>query len=299
MRRAFASLFLLFCLSAHAQELPLKGVELEWDPVENAFGYEVRLTPKAGGTPLTYRVLENKFAQDVPVGVYILRIRSRHKEVADFWSPWSDPITLDVLVKELLTLAPADEAVLESKGGAREEVTFMWTKIDKARDYVLKIWTEETKDKPLTFFTRKNSQRLKLLPGRVYYWQVVFDSATQVTYAQEVRTSMFMLQGPKLIQPSINEIPPLTEIKELSWVKVPKAKAYKAKLSYHYLDEAKFEKVDEAELTEPKWTFKEKLKPGVYKVEVIATAPRHANSDPGILEFTVKPTEAELTQALR
>lgn len=298
MPRAFVSFFLLLALSAGAQELPLKTIELEWDAVENAFGYEIRLTPKGGGSPLTYKVLENKFTQDVPVGIYILRIRSRHKEVEDHWSAWSDPLTLEVLVKELLMLEPAHEAVLTSKSEAREEVTFTWTKIDKARDYVLKIWTEETKEKPLTFVTRKNSQRLKLIPGRVYYWQVVFESATQVTYAQETRTYMFMLQGQKLIQPSIHPLPPATEIKEFTWVKTPKAKSYQAKLSYHFLDEDKFEKMKEADLTEARWAT-ERLKPGVYRLEVIAKAPRHASSDAGFLEFTVKPTEAEINQALR
>jgi hypothetical protein len=298
MPRAFASLLLLIALSVGAQELPLKTIELEWDAVENAFGYEIRLTPKGGGPPLTYKVLENKFTQDVPVGVYILRIRSRHKDLEDHWSPWSDPLPLEVLVKELLMLEPAHEAVLTSKSEAREEVSFTWTKIDKARDYVLKIWTEETKDKPLTFVTRKNSQRLKLISGRVYYWQVVFESATQVTYAQETRTHMFMLQGQKLIQPSILPLPRAVEIKELTWVKTPKAKSYQAKLSYHFIDEDKFEKIKEVDLSEARWVT-EKLKPGVYRLEVIAKAPRHANSDAGILEFTVKPTEAEINQALR
>ena len=298
MPRAFASFLLFIALSVGAQELPLKTIELEWDSVENAFGYEIRLTPKSGGTPLTYKVLENKFTQDVPVGIYVLRIRSRHKEVEDHWSPWSDPLNLEVLVKELMLLEPEHEAVLTSKSKAREEVTFTWTKIDKARDYVLKIWTEGTKEKPLTFVTRKNSQRLKLVPGRVYYWQVVFESATQVTYAQETRTHMFILQGQKLIQPSIHPPSPGTEIKEFSWVKTPQAKSYQAKLSYRFLDENKFETIKDADLTEPRWST-EKLKPGVYRLEVIAKAPRHANSAVGYMEFTVKPTEAEINQALR
>ncbi len=98
---------------------------------------------------------------------------------------------LEVLVKELLPLEPVHEAVLESNGQARQEVTFTWTKIDKARDYVLKIWTEETKEKPMTFVTRKNVQKLKLLPGRTYFWQVTFESATQVTYARKCGRSCF------------------------------------------------------------------------------------------------------------
>lgn len=297
-RLAFVSFLFALVLSAQAQELPLKTIELEWEPVENAFGYELRLTPKNGGTPLTFKVLENKFVQDVPIGNYIFRIRSRHKDAEDHWSAWSDPILIEVLTKELLPLEPAHEAVLSAQTEARETVTFAWNQIDKARDYVLKIWTEETKDKPMTFVTRKNTHRLKLLPGRVYFWQVTFESSTGVAYTQEVRTQMFSLQGPKLLQPSIVPVENVADVRELKWIKSPKAKTYKARLQFRYLDETEWKTILEGELAETKWSF-EKLKAGQYRAEVIAKAPRHAESVPGTYEFTVKPTEAEILQALQ
>lgn len=297
MRRAFSSLLLLFCLSVFAQELPLKTIELEWDPVDNAFGYEVRLTPEGGGKPLLFKTLEPKLVQEVPVGVYALRVRSRHKEVDDVWSPWSEALRLEVLIKELLPEKPLENEILIAKSDAREEVEFRWTKIDKAKNYVLRIWDEENKDKPITFVATKNSQRLKLLPGRIYFWTVSFESATQVTYAQKENISTFTLQGQKLVKPSISEVQP-GEVKEFSWIASPKAKAYKTKLLFRYIDETKWRMVRE-DVVEGTTLEVEKLGAGVYKLEVIATAPRYTNSEISVFEHTVKPTEAELNLAIQ
>lgn len=271
-------------------------MELEWEPVENVFGYEVQLSPKGGGEALVFRTIENKLMQEVPVGIYTLRIRSRDKEIENRWSPWSDSVDLEVLVKELLPLKPENEAILTAQGDGREDVKFSWTPVEKTKGYTLRIWTEETKNKPLTFSTRNHAQHLKLLPGRVYFWQVTFESSTAVSYAQETRTSMFLLQGRKLVQPVIKPVPSMVEVKELSWIKSPRAKTYKIKLSYRHLDEEKFSLQKEDEVSIDKWSV-ERLKPGVYKLEVVARAPRYADSDAGVREFTVKPTETELTQA--
>lgn len=297
MRRAFSSLIFLFCWNVFAQELPLKTIELEWDPVDNAFGYEVRLTPEGGGKPLLFKTLEPKLTQEVPVGVYALRVRSRHKEVDDVWSPWSEALRLEVLIKELLPEKPLENEILIAKSDLREEVEFRWTKIEKAKNYVLRIWDEETKEKPITFVATKNSQRLKLLPGRVYFWTVSFESATQVTYAQKENVSTFTLQGQKLVKPSITEVQP-GEVKEFSWIASPKAKAYKTRLLFHYLDESKWRVVKEDVVAGTNWPV-DKLSAGVYKLEVIATAPRYTNSETSVFEHTVKPTEAELNAAIQ
>lgn len=286
------------CTLAFAQEAPWKTIELEWEEVPNAHSYEVRLTPKAGGVPVTFQVSENKLTQDVPTGIYLLRVRSRHKESDEVWSAWSDPIELEVLTKELIPESPKNGEVLTAQGDAREEVTFTWNKIEKARDYVLQIWTSETRDKPLTFVTRKNSQRLKLLPGRVYYWNVTFGAAGGVNYSQSVHTSTFLLQGQKLAMPSISRLPASTNVKELSWIGSPKAKSYKAKLHFKFLDHKDWKAVKEIEGASLKWSL-DALKPGNYKLEVTALAPRYSASEKAVYEFTVKPTEAELMQFIK
>ncbi len=309
MRLLLSLISLFACLAAVAHdfgapaaalldEAPmLKTIELEWEPVENADGYEVRLTPE-GGKPIFFRTFESKLSEDVPVGVYSLRIRSRSKEASDLWSPWSDALRLEVLKKELLLLEPQHESLIAAISGARQEVEFKWTPVEKARRYVLKIWTEETKDKPLVFVTTKSSQRLKLLPSQIYFWQVTFESATATSYVQVVRTFMFTMQGPKLVKPSIVAFKPREEQTALSWISSKKAKSHTARLFFHYLDENEWTEIKEWKSEEgTTWEFG-KLKPGAYKLEVVAHAPRHADSDKGVYEFVVKPKREELEKRM-
>jgi hypothetical protein len=274
----------------------LKTIELEWEPIENADGYEVRLTPE-GGKPIFFRTFESKLSEEIPVGVYNLRIRSRSKEAEDLWSPWSDGLRLEVLKKELVLEAPLNESTIVAKSGAREEIEFKWTEIPKVRDYVLKIWTEETKEKPLVFVTRRNSQRLKLLPSQVYFWQVTFESATATQYVQVVKTNMFTLQGPKLVKPSITPFKPGEERTGLSWISSKRAQSYSAQLFFRYLDQNEWQEYKSEDPTETRWDFG-KLKPGAYKLEVVAHAPRHADSDKGSYEFLIKPKQNEIEQSL-
>jgi len=309
INKILAIFALLFFLPAHADSeetpvgppmaevTPMKTIELEWEAIDNAFGYEILLTPEGGGAALTFKTEEPKFSREIPVGVYRLKIRARHKEFADHWSPWSDPMTVEVLSKELSLIYPAENAVLKAPTDERLEVRFEWTPVDNAKDYTIKIWTEETKDDPITFVTRKNSQRLKLIPSRVYFWQVTFESANNVSYVQQAKTSTFILEGPKLVEPSIKPFA-ANEVKtKLSWTASEKTKAYKATLNFRFIDDPEWKTKKQKTLSEPVWEFG-RLKPGVYKLEVVATAPRHASSDPGTYEFSVKPTLGEVRRAL-
>ncbi len=257
----------------------MKTIELEWEALDNAFGYEVRLTPETG-KPIFFRTMESRLSEEVPVGVYSLRIRSRHRE-HDLWSDWSDPIRFEVLKKELELLEPKHEEVLTAQTNAREEVQFKWTEVAKAKRYTLSIWTEETKEKPLIFVTGKNSQRLKLLPGQIYFWQVTFESATNVNYVQVIKTFSFTVQGPKLVKPSILPFKPGEPQVKLTWLSSKRAKSHKAKLSFRYLDEAGGKEIKVTETEAREWAFGE-LPAGAYKLEVQAFADRSAPSDPGV-----------------
>ena len=302
MKNLVSALLLFFYFSSFGQSeepgaLELKTIELEWEAVENADGYEVRLTPETG-KQIFFKTADSKLSEQVPVGVYSLRIRSKHKESSDLWSPWSDAIRLEVLKKELQLLEPQNEVVLTANSNKREEVAFKWSEVAKAKTYTLQIWDEQTKEKPLTFITKKNSQRLKLLPGRVYFWQVTFESSTAVNYVQVIKTNMFTIQGARLVKPSIHAFKTGAEQKVLSWISSKQAKSHSVKLFFRYLDEEKWTQVNTAEVPTVMWEFG-KLKPGMYKLEVIAHAPKHTSSEPGSYEFLVKPKRAELESELQ
>ena len=297
--RRILSFILLIGFAAYAQTDPSlmwKTVELEWEAVPGATGYEVKLTPATGGPPSVYQTHDNHLAQEMPVGNYKLQVRSKGQD-SDEFSPWSEPIALEVAIKEIEPLSPPDQAVIPIESDQKQKIEFKWTPVDKIKIYTLKVWSEDRKDKPWVFTGAQTSKQLEVPPGQVYYWQVSFESATDTSYQQEPKTFSFTLQGTKLLKPEIN---PITANHPLSvnWKPSPDAKTYVATLSYRHLDEAEWTVIHGEELSTTELPTHD-LKPGSYKIEVVAKAPRRMKSDMGEAEFTVKPTETELQMALK
>lgn len=276
----------------HAQQVSMKTVEIEWESVPGAESYEIKLTPTTGEAPSFFTSLEPHLLQLLPVGVYELRIRSRGKE-QDEYSPWSEPVPLEVLIKEVQPLSPENHAVIEAKNKLTDVVEFSWTPVEKVKDYRITIWTNEIKDKPFSFTTRDTKKKLTVKTGREYFWEVSFESSNDISYAQRPPVFGFTLMGPKLISPFGLKITTKQEERICEWVSSEGASEYKAKLYFRYLDEKEFRQIQETLTKEHVWNLGH-LKAGAYKIEVSAQAPKHLPSTPATLEFTVKPTEAEL-----
>lgn len=278
---------------AHAEEVSKKTIELEWEEVPQAGGYEVKLTPAQGtGKPYLFQTVENHISQQVPVGNYHLQIRAKAKD-SDDYSEWSESSEIEVVIKEVVPLFPSDQAVIDAKGAGKQEIAFKWSPVDKVKEYTLKVWSEDRKEFPWVFTGQNTHKTLEVPPGRVYYWQVLFASANSIDYAQEPKTFSFALQGPQLLKPEINKY---VTGKNLTWTGGEGTKAYKIKLFYRHLDETNWtplrsEKIEANSL-------QAKLKAGNYKIEVIATAPRRADSIPATYEFLVKPSFEDVQAAL-
>jgi hypothetical protein len=300
---------LLFAFSLHAQPVPepevllpdqakpetLKTIEVDWDEVENTTGYEVKLTPATGEKPLFFSTKENHLTRKVPLGTYTLQIRARETDEA---SPWSAPTTLEVAIKEIQPLNPEDGSTINAEGKDKQVVEFKWSPVDKIKIYTLKVWSESRRENPWVFTGKTTAKKIEVPPGEVYHWQVSFESADDVSYAQEPRIFSFVLQGTKLLRPEIDAKISKTNPKSLSWTAPADAKEYDAKLFYRYLDETEWKLVREETLTTNSWAM-QKLRPGAYKVEVVAHAPRRLSSEKAELEFVIKPTASDLELALR
>lgn len=273
----------------------LKTIELEWEEVPNAESYILKLTPVgAPGAPIYFTAKEAKLVEKVPLGNYELRIRSRSKE-EDVLSKWSDPIQLEVAIRETKPISPADKEVIEAKGKLTDSVEFSWTPVEKVKLYTITIWTNEIRDKPLTFTTKNTKKTLNVKTGRDYFWQVNFESATDISYAQMPPIFTFTLIGPKLITPGDIKVTRTGDTHTITWNKSEDAREYRTKLYFRFIDEKEFKPLKEVKLKEPQWNAG-RLPAGVYKVEIIARAPQRVDSDAATLEFNVKPTEAQLLQ---
>ena len=125
----------------------LKTIEIEWEAIEKAGGYEVRLQPLPQGKPLKFFTTDSRLVQDVPVGEYRMQVRSRAKD-EDYFSPWSDSVPIEVVAKEITPLKPADQEVIPAPNAMKYTVEFEWKPVARVK--------EDRKS------TRLNSSHLKL-----------------------------------------------------------------------------------------------------------------------------------------
>lgn len=274
---------------------PMKSVELEWEEVPGAVSYILRLQPSIGGEPLYLTSEQAHLKEQIPLGVYKLQIRSRGKQ-DDVLSPWSEAIQLEVVTKELLPLSPKNEETVEAQSLKEQTVDFTWTPVDQVKVYNLKIWSDDQNFKPVIFKTRTTKKSLGVRPGHRYFWQVSFESANSTSYAQTPATFSFQLIGERLLSPTDLQLTRKDADQILNWRPATEAQLYKAKLLFHYLDESHFAPLKpdlSATLKTTEWNTG-KLKPGVYRLELTASARNRTDSEPVLFDFVVKPLETDL-----
>ncbi len=297
--------FLLFSLNVLADNkppltLPAKvetaTVELEWESVPEASSYDVELAPLDKGPAISFSTKESKFSKQVPVGTYILRMRSQDKVNGEYGA-WSKPVTVEAIHKLVNLLKPEDKSEMKSPKEKRMDVLFEWSGLPNGREYILRLWADDAKD-AVEFHTGKNSKQLNLLTAKVYRWQVIFKTGTPVDYQSEPTVFTFTLTGPQLLKPIVDPKISLPYVKELSWTTSPGADHYDVKLLHHALDEVDWQPCKKSDQKLTKYTF-ETLPPGMYRVEVTALGLNRLSSEVGFYEFLVKPTEQDLLKALK
>lgn len=306
--------FLFSVVIAHAQpaqqqankpQTPVEAtLDLEWEVVEDATSYEVKLTPANGGEPLTYLSSDTKLTKKLPAGLYKLQIRSKDKS-SGYFGPWSEETEIEVAAKTVQLISPADGSEIAEPKEKRAQVEFQWTPIEGAKEYTLRIWFDDEKN--AREFKSKTARKVLSLPSaRSYAWQVTFLTHKSVGYMAAPQIANFKVLGKQLLKPIID--PKLVKIADpkapeqsqlAKWKNSPGAQHYKVKLLKRALDEEDWQAVTEIPKQNTNELKIEKLKPGAYKIELIAQASNYVSSEPGVLEFVVKPTEAELAEAMK
>ncbi len=282
------------------EELPpaQATLELEWEIVEDAIAYEVKLTPKKDGArPITLSAPENKINARVPVGEYKLQIRSQDKQ-SKYWGRWSQPSEIEVATKRVQLVAPENESIIKPKDAKRAEVQFEWNSIPNAKKYTMRLWTDDGGD-PVEFKTKEITKSLQLLPGRVYYWHVTFETERSIRYQADPLTYSFTLLGHPLDKPIIDPEMSTDENVQLSWSEPAGVESFRIKFSRHALDETVWQPLKEIDSTD-KTNMKFQIpQAGVFRIEVIASAKNRMDSPLAFREFLIKPSERKLMAALQ
>jgi hypothetical protein len=271
-------------------------LDLEWEQVEEAAGYEVKLVPQGGGSALVFTARENRMSERVPVGIYQLRVRSKDK-LSGYFGKWSPATEIAVESKIVELIEPRDNEVIKATSASRVQVTFSWSAVSNASSYMLRIWSDN-EEKVQEFVTNTNSKQLKLVPSHRYRWKVTFLNRDNVGYLASPTTRSFTLLGSQLLIPIIdrNLIP--SNVTRLNWSQSPGAQRYEVRLLWRFLDETQFQVQKVSNTLDVNFLEFDRLTPGAYRIEVIAHAVNRVSSEIGFYEFVVKPTETELSSAM-
>ena len=114
-------------------------IDLEWEAVAEASGYEDELVPKKAGVAIRFVSEANSIVKRVPIGAYSLRIRSK-EATSGIFGAWSEPTDLDVQPKPVALVEPLDEAELHLEKVGEVPIEFKWTASLAGANYTLKVW---------------------------------------------------------------------------------------------------------------------------------------------------------------
>lgn len=166
-------------------------VDIQWQPIEGAIGYDVEIAPDAkfSRNLVKRRVSSPRFYwPDAKPGRYYMRASS--VDTRNRPGPFSQTSELFISYQPPKLLSPADATKLTLKPGVRN-VTFRWQTSERARRYAVEISMTGDFSKPLIrrqLENREGRLALNLDPGS-YFWRVqaIYHGSTQFVASEPFR----------------------------------------------------------------------------------------------------------------
>lgn len=272
------------------KELEKTEIEVSWENLPNAKGYELEFQPVEGsGEVLNFSTVESTFKVSLVPGSYRFRIRSIDS-MGDK-GEWSEPLILVAQSQEVTLVSPVNNVAIEAKG-KRERVQFSWNPYSDAKGYVFRIWSE-TKSEVHTLKTKKVNVSLSLLAENKYFWEIYPIHKSGVRYQRKSPPESFTLYGKQLPTPELEILTPKNPI-GVEWRPL-KDVSYNISIFRRDILGLEWAKIEEQnDIRTGKWLFKKPLRPGQYKVEVFGVGKMRTNSKLATKEFFVKPKLQEL-----
>ena len=140
MKIIFTFYFLIFSNVIYAQSVNSRWIDLEWDEVEGAKGYDINLSELIDDKEYP----RGTFHSDIPhwskeenPGKYLLRIRARDNRNAP--GSWGEPITFNVKNYDPLPLSPNDTESITKDENKSNEIKFQWSEVKGVSKYYFQL----------------------------------------------------------------------------------------------------------------------------------------------------------------
>lgn len=284
MKFFFLILFLPFFVSSEEKPRPIVSVELEWETIDGAKGYEIEI--KSNDFNKKFKAKTPLFQIQIPLGQN--QARGRAIDFRGVSGEWSDYVSFNAEPQkvDLKSSYESSQPVIKLNG-FRGWVQIKWKAIPGAKGYrfYLKdssgkvIATKDTKEAVATFNTN---------PGKYSYNVTALYTGGIESDMSEFQPT-FEVTGKKLPPPSF--VSTESEHKQRSYKLKTADPSLKiiASLEYSPFLADEWDVISEEKIKDS-FSLKKLSLPGRYRVLFRTHLPGFADSEPAIQEFIVKPT---------
>lgn len=245
-----------------------RSLEIELEQIEGGKGYEIKLVQIArdGSEKETlFKTETNVWTTQLEPGKYKLSIRSIDSRGVP--GDWGKEQPFTVKLPKVVPLKPKGEFV--SKEEAVGDVRFKWKGMAGAKGYKLEVFDENgglVKEDIIE--GNKTSKVIPLPVAKPYRWQIAALSDGDLGGEQSASVE-FMLLGPRLEKPEYKDIAD-ENTEQIQWTQPDFAEKYRYRLSKKI--RGKWRTLAKKTTTDDRALFKQPLKTGTYKIQVMAIA---------------------------
>ena len=277
--------------------LPGKDVSFAWESTRGSRSYEVEFTKKLGIDFKTFdgsvkRTKEPSFSGRIGVGVYHIRIRSVDRRGVP--GVWSDPIDLTIPMPLVQPLMPEANMSVPGKGAVKSKVSFLWAKSLDAAIYQIAVLDDQGQ----LLLEQKvvDSKFSTELPVAKSYSWTVRGISVDGDVSEPSTPRIFRLLGGHLKKPE-PEYKEEGQNRLVTWKPVEHAESYDVELKFRQgkVWEQIAQKNGETDTSYP---IPKGLKPGNYRVFVMAKSSWWQDSKRGVTKFKVAEPKVEAPKPL-
>lgn len=289
-RGSSALILLFFCVGlsqAQADERVRRNFEVEWEAIEGASSYEVKLNRKdePDKKPTLFKTKDTRWAATIKPGNYLMSIRSFDDRGAP--GDWSTPSELQVKLPSVVQDFPRGGTVIQASDEDWEKIKLQWGAVPGAEKYKVSVksvtgnWQAEKE-------VSDPYWEVKVPVAAALEWNVAAIDATGDTGDLNEKPIPFEVKGPTLTRPKIEK--PLSKyVRDIEWAAPSKATRYAYELSQKNPKTKKWEKIDgDDSLTINKVEWDITRPSGKYRIKVQAFADRREPSKVVTMDFETR-----------
>lgn len=231
-------LFILFHSQisfAAVNEKPSRWIDIEWEEVPGAKGYDIELFEVIDQKEFSRGVFHTNdphWAKEANPGKYNIKMRALDNRKVP--GPWGEAIPFVIKLETAQLLRPLENEEIQKEEISKTKIIFQWSKVFGADDYVVKIYNSKN-SVIKTENTKNNEVSIDLDEIGDYFWNVAPRTSNEEEMNgipdDKLPKKKFSIRGEKLKSPviEIDQRSPKGII--FKWQEVYRAEEYEVNIS--------------------------------------------------------------------